>query len=155
MKIFSYAPLLCLVFLPLLAAGAPITWGVATDVSTSQDVSVAGFLVEAFNAGENGVADRTVNGVLFTGTGAILPMDTDIDVFSGDTGDAAYNTLLGNVDFGGGGDLFTLDLSGLPEGYGFPFEFRIDSTVVADVSPIMDRVVMDFHLREGTVMRIR
>ena len=48
-----------------------------------------------------------------------------------------------------------LHLSGLPEGYGFQFEFRIDNTVVADVSPIMDRVVMDFYRREGTVMAIR
>jgi hypothetical protein len=37
-----------------------------------------------------------------------------------------------------------LDLSGLPGGYGFQFEFRVDDTVVANVSPIMDRVEMSF-----------
>ena len=37
-----------------------------------------------------------------------------------------------------------LDLSGLPEGYGFQFEFTIDNTVVSGVSPIMDRVEINF-----------
>jgi hypothetical protein len=37
-----------------------------------------------------------------------------------------------------------LDLSTLPVGYGFQFEFRVDDTVVAGVSPIMDRVEMSF-----------
>lgn len=38
-----------------------------------------------------------------------------------------------------------IDLSTLPEGYGFEFEFRIDNTIVAAVSPIMDRVEMTFE----------
>ncbi len=38
-----------------------------------------------------------------------------------------------------------LDLSSIPEGYGFQYEFRVDNTVVADVSPIMDRVEMNFE----------
>jgi hypothetical protein len=38
----------------------------------------------------------------------------------------------------------SLDLSSLPSGYGFRFEFRLDDTVVANVSPIMDRVEMAF-----------
>ena len=37
-----------------------------------------------------------------------------------------------------------LDLAGLPPGFGFQFEFRVDDTVVANVSPIMDRVEMSF-----------
>lgn len=37
-----------------------------------------------------------------------------------------------------------LNLSSLPSGYGFRFEFRVDNTVVANVSPIMDRVEMAF-----------
>ena len=37
-----------------------------------------------------------------------------------------------------------LDLSELPEGYGFGFEFQVDDTVVANISPIMDRVEMKF-----------
>jgi len=38
----------------------------------------------------------------------------------------------------------SLNLSNLPEGYGFQFEFQVDDTVVANVSPIMDRVEMAF-----------
>jgi hypothetical protein len=37
-----------------------------------------------------------------------------------------------------------LDLSGLPPGFGFQFEFRLDDTIVANVSPIIDRVEMSF-----------
>lgn len=37
-----------------------------------------------------------------------------------------------------------LDLSALPAGYGFQFEFRIDNTEVSGVSPIMDEVRMEF-----------
>ena len=37
-----------------------------------------------------------------------------------------------------------LNISSLPPGYGFRFEFRVDNTVVANVSPIMDRVEMAF-----------
>lgn len=37
-----------------------------------------------------------------------------------------------------------IDLASLPAGYGFGFEFRVDNTVVANVSPIMDRVEMAF-----------
>ena len=38
-----------------------------------------------------------------------------------------------------------LDLSSLPGGYGFEFEFRVDNDVVPAVSPIMDRVNMVFE----------
>lgn len=38
-----------------------------------------------------------------------------------------------------------LDLSGLPAGYVFQYEFRIDNTVVPGGSPIMDRVEMAFE----------
>jgi hypothetical protein len=38
-----------------------------------------------------------------------------------------------------------LDLSSLPEGYGFEFEFKIDDSVVAAASPIMDQVKMTFE----------
>lgn len=38
-----------------------------------------------------------------------------------------------------------LNLSTLPSGYGFQFEFRVDNTVVANVSPIMDQVEMTFN----------
>ncbi len=38
-----------------------------------------------------------------------------------------------------------LDLSSLPEGFGFEFEFKIDNSVVPAASPIMDRVEMTFE----------
>ena len=38
-----------------------------------------------------------------------------------------------------------LELSGLPAGYGFQFEFRIDNTLIRNVSPIMDRVELAFE----------
>jgi autotransporter-associated beta strand protein len=93
-----------------VAPPGDITWGAATSVSASSDVSTTGVLVEAFNAGDNAVLDQTVNTVLFTGTGALLPLNTANDVFSGDTGDAAYNALLSSIDFGGGGNLFTISV---------------------------------------------
>jgi hypothetical protein len=52
-----------------VAPPGTITWGAATSVSASSDVSTTGVLVEAFNAGVNTVADQTVNSVLFEGTG--------------------------------------------------------------------------------------
>jgi hypothetical protein len=94
--------------LATVSQGATITWGAATAVSTSNDVSTTGVLVEAFNAGFRNVSDQTVNGVRFTGTGALLLKNSTYGVFSGDTGDAAYNALLSSVDFGGGASLFTI-----------------------------------------------
>ncbi len=86
------------------AQSATINWGTVGDVATVSDVITNETLVEAFNAGANGVADQTVNGVLFTGTGSLLPSDTGTDGFSGDTGNASYNVLLSNIDYGGGID---------------------------------------------------
>ena len=89
---------------------ATITWEAATSVSANSDVSTAGALVEAFNAGDNDVADQTVNGVLFAGTGGLLSSDAVAAAFTGDTGDTAYNALLGSIDYGDGGDLFTISV---------------------------------------------
>ncbi|VGO16328.1 hypothetical protein PDESU_04919 [Pontiella desulfatans] len=83
---------------------ATINWGTGVDVATVSDVITSDTLVEAFNAGASGVADQTVNGVLFTGTGSLLPSNTGADGFTGDTGNASYNVLLSNIDFGGGID---------------------------------------------------
>lgn len=104
--------LACSLALPLSTLAAPITWGPATAVSAASDVSTTGDLIEAFNAGANGVASQTVNGVLFTGTGSLLHLTTTLDVFSGDTGDSAYNTLLSNIDYGGGTGTVTLNVGG-------------------------------------------
>ena len=93
-----------------VAPPGDITWGAVTSVSASSDVSTTGVLVEAFNAGDTAVLDQTVNTVLFEGTGALLSKNSANDVFSGDTGDAAYNALLSSIDYGGGGDLFTISV---------------------------------------------
>ena len=37
-----------------------------------------------------------------------------------------------------------LNLASLPSGFGFQFEFRVDNSVVANVSPLMDSVTMKF-----------
>ena len=37
-----------------------------------------------------------------------------------------------------------LNLASLPSGFGFQFEFRVDNSVVANVSPLMDSVTMTF-----------
>ena len=91
-----------------------INWGSAQDVTAVSDVSTTGALVEAFNAGTSSTADQTVNGVLFSGTGGLLsePGAETSDLFSGDTGDSAYNALLGALDYGGGGNLFTNTVGG-------------------------------------------
>lgn len=98
---------------PALQA-APITWGAAGNVSAASDVSTNGALVEAFNLGgtgvANAVADETVNGVLFTAKTDLLSNNSSLDVFSGSSGDAGYDNLLGTVDFGGGTNLVSLSL---------------------------------------------
>ncbi len=89
-----------------------IAWGEPTDVSATNDVSTAGTLVEAFNAGSTSAEDVTVNGVLFTGSGSLLPLNATVDAYDGDTGDAEYNMLLSNIDYGGGSDLFSKFVGG-------------------------------------------
>ncbi|MDF7802000.1 sulfatase-like hydrolase/transferase [Pontiellaceae bacterium B1224] len=108
--LFRSILLACSIALPLSSFAAPITWGPATDVSAASDVSTTGDLVEAFNAGANGVANQTVNGVLFVGTGVLLNQSNGADAFSGNTGDTAYNTLLSNIDYGGGDALVSLQV---------------------------------------------
>ena len=94
------------------ASAAVITWGTATDVGTavgnSSDVSVTGSLVEAFNAQPNDAtaANVTVNGVTFVGTTALLNLDPKngegVDISAGTHGgDAAYDALLSELEFGG------------------------------------------------------
>ena len=104
--------LLLLAGLPWALSAATIEWGGATDVSSASDVSNSGALVEAFNAGADGVSGQTVNGVLFAGTGALLDRSSTTDAFGGDTGDPAYNALLSSIDFGNGANQFSLNLGG-------------------------------------------
>jgi hypothetical protein len=92
---------------------ALITWGSATDISSASDVINTGTLIEAINAGGTGSGtDQTVNGVLFTGTSALLNRTNDVDVFPGTTGDAGYDALLSSIDYGGGTNLVSLAVGG-------------------------------------------
>jgi hypothetical protein len=94
-----------------LASAAVITWGSATNISTgvgnSSDVSTNGTLVEAYSGRISGSpsGNNTVNGVLFTSTMNLLPMDSTVNNdFSTSTngGDTAYDRILSSADFGGG-----------------------------------------------------
>ncbi|MFK7909711.1 MAG: Ig-like domain-containing protein [Akkermansiaceae bacterium] len=94
-------------------APGTINWGAATDVSAASDVVTTGTLVEAFNAGLNGVANRTVNGVTFIGTGSLLDQNSSISAYTGPTtGDAAYDAMLNDLDYGGGTDTVSLQVGG-------------------------------------------
>ncbi|MDF7809285.1 sulfatase-like hydrolase/transferase [Pontiellaceae bacterium B12219] len=98
--------------LPFTLSAATIEWGAASDISSAWDVYDSGALVEAFNAGADGVSGQTVNGVMFAGTGALLDRSSTTDAFNGDTGDAAYNALLSTIDYGNGANQFTLAVGG-------------------------------------------
>ena len=105
--------LFCLLSLTGVTQAAPIHWGPATDVFSASEVVNSGTLIEAYNAGgTTSASDQTVNGVLFTGTTSLLKLNTDADVFSEDTRDAAYNALLNSVDYGEGTDIFSLEVGG-------------------------------------------
>ena len=95
------------------ASAATITWGTATDLGTaggnSSDVFATGTLIEAFNAQANDhtPTNVTVNGVTFMGTTELLDADPKdggtADLSEGTNGgDAAYDTLLSQLEFGGG-----------------------------------------------------
>ena len=95
-----------------IPAPSVITWGAATPISISSDVSTIGELVEAFNTGgTTSGTDVTVNGVPFTGTATFLDNNSNIDFFTSDnTGDAAYDELLSSIDFGNGADRVTKEV---------------------------------------------
>ena len=131
--------------------GAPINWGRVKDVSSSTEVINRGTLIEAFNAGgSTSGRDQTVNGVLFTGTSALLSQTRDQDVFSRDTGDAAYNALLSSMDTGGGTDLVSLEVGGGKLSVGT--EYRIQVWWAADqASRVVPVVVGDGESSANTV----
>jgi len=102
---------------------ATIAWGSATNVATtagnSSDVSTNGSFVEAFNAQSNDhtPANIVVNGVTFTGTTALLNGDPKnggtADLSAGTNGgDATYDSILSQAEFGGGSGLSTINVGG-------------------------------------------
>ncbi len=69
MKKFSLLLTAALLATALAAQAVPvanITWGSAQNIIGDSDVSTLGSLLYAYNAGEDGVASTTVNGVLFS-----------------------------------------------------------------------------------------
>ena len=119
-------PLLALyLFLSVALPAAPITWGPASAIGDADDVSTQGTTVEAFNAGAINAGNVVVNGVTFLGTSSLLDSSNTIDVFNGSTGDAGYDTLLSNVDFGNGGDLVTLTIGNGLLAVGDPYQIQV------------------------------
>lgn len=122
-------PAKCLLALLITAAApaATINWGTPTAVSTtignSSQVRTDGTLIQAFNGVTTAQTpadfDVTVNGQSFVGTqdifsesGAGVGGTSDLWL-GGNTGDAAYNTLLSTVDYGGpASQTLTLPLGG-------------------------------------------
>ena len=91
--------------------GATILWGAATDINDINDVSTNGALVEARNGSvtsNTGTVDVGPGLVTFQSgdlSGATAPAalggSSNADVFLGTTGNAGYDQILSNVDFGG------------------------------------------------------
>lgn len=89
-------------------AQATVTWGSAQDTTDAGDVASGGAVVEALNGlvfvpylSDNPVNDTTVGGVLFDATnflGAQFPNEpVDSFIANHTSGDASYDTLIGNV----------------------------------------------------------
>ncbi|MGE9270080.1 MAG: sulfatase-like hydrolase/transferase, partial [Verrucomicrobiales bacterium] len=137
----SLAIAMTLVSAPRLTS-APITWGPPADVISTTDVSTHGILIEAFNAGQNGVASQTINGVTFIGTGSLLHQSSNVNSFSGTTGDIGYDALLNSIDFGGGTDLvsFQIGNGSLEEGSLYEVQLWYADTRYADsrMTPVGD-----------------
>jgi len=98
--------LICLgILLPSITQAATITWGSATAIGTTTDVSTNGILNQAINTahnGQNGVM-TTVNGVTFTGAGNFFNNNNATDLNPNDlAGDVAYDNILSNFDFQSG-----------------------------------------------------
>ncbi|MGJ8695548.1 MAG: PEP-CTERM sorting domain-containing protein [Verrucomicrobiaceae bacterium] len=133
---------------------AIITWGPATPISTaignSSDVSTNGTVVEAFNAVANdqiGTATNiTVNGVTFTPTTSLLdadPKNAGGNDFSTTTngGDPTYDELVSTLEYGGGGNLVTLNVGNGLLGVNSTYEIQI---WFSDTRAAQDSRVMTF-----------
>ena len=101
------------------AHAAVITWGSATDVVGTSDVSTNGELEEAFNLGYKAadLSTVTVNTVEFTASVAPAPLteliaSTYNQLNGNSSGNASYDNLLNSVAFGGGTDLVNMTVGG-------------------------------------------
>ena len=114
-KFINYA--LGLTILSTSTQAATIAWGTATAVDTSaaggQQVSTTGTVIEAFNAGNGATGTTIVNGVTFTNTdNDLLGNSSSNGVWAAGGADSSYNTLLSTLEFGGGGNFFTINVGG-------------------------------------------
>lgn len=98
------------------ASAGIINWNVF-DTTGAGDVSTVGTLVEGVNmGGTTSALDTTVNGVLFSSDSSLLGSNSNSDFLDGSsTGDAAYDALIGSLDYGDGTS-FSLTLGGLTAG---------------------------------------
>lgn len=93
---------------------AVIAWGAATDITATTDVSTNGTLLVAHNGG---AGSPTVNGVSFSAADLLTGPTVGAGLLAGGTtGDAGFDTLLNQIDFGGGGGLVTIDLGAFTSG---------------------------------------
>ncbi|MGJ8653096.1 MAG: PQQ-dependent sugar dehydrogenase [Opitutaceae bacterium] len=120
-KLFSCISALCLLAIP--ATAATIDWTKA-DINDINDVDTTGTLVEAQNHAGTGANDPvTVAGIDFVKTTVPLTNSNDGDFFAYDTGDSAYNELLGDIDFGPNSQgSLTLTFTGLTSGGQYLFQ---------------------------------
>lgn len=121
--------------LTTISPAASIAWGPVTPVADANDVSTQGSTLEAFNAGATGAATVTVNGVTFTGISTLLDQNSSADLFNGSTGDAGYDTLLSNVDFGDGTNLVTLTTGNNLLQIGTPYQIQVWFSDTRQTSP--------------------
>ncbi|MGC6465750.1 MAG: PEP-CTERM sorting domain-containing protein [Akkermansiaceae bacterium] len=97
-----------------LSQAAVISWGAATDTTSAADVSVNGTSLSALNGGASNV---TVNGVSFTGSDLLAGSPVGVGLLGGGTtGDTGFNSLLDEVDFGGGTGVSVIDLGAFTSG---------------------------------------
>jgi len=96
------------------ANAAPISWGSATNICTGTDVSTSGLLIEAINNSKSALVPGcvTVNTVTFTNNATLLSNNSSADMWSGTTGDACYDQLVSDFDFGSGCGVTTISLGG-------------------------------------------
>jgi hypothetical protein len=93
---------------------AVISWGAATNITSTTDISTSGTSLVAHNGGASNV---TVNTVPFTAADLLAGSGVSVgQLAGGTTGDAGLNTLLDEVDFGGGGGLVSSDLGSFTSG---------------------------------------
>ncbi|YCM46516.1 hypothetical protein V2O64_10845 [Verrucomicrobiaceae bacterium 227] len=93
---------------------AVISWGTATGITGISDISTNGTSLVAHNGG---ASDVTVNTVPFTAADLLAGSGVSVgQLAGGTTGDAGLDTLLNEVDFGGGGSLVSIDLGSFTSG---------------------------------------